>query len=325
MTRYFLGADLGATNTRIVITDGDGQALGFGRSGPGNHEVVGYAGFQANLQQAVGRALASAGLQADQISGAGFGIAGYDWPPQAEPIQQVIRSLHLSGPFELVNDVELGLLAGSERGWGVALVSGTGCNCRGWDASRTRRGQVTGGGAMYGEFAGASELIWMAMRAVAYEWTGRGPATRLSAALVERYAVQDLEQLLQDSMCQKIEINAADAPLVFQVAAEGDPVALELIRWAGRELGAMALTVIRQLGFEGLEFDLVQIGSLFEGSPLLTEELKAVVHVAAPAARFIRLAAPPIMGAVLLGMSAAGLQPGKALRERLTASLRAGG
>ena len=98
-------------------------------------------------------------------------------------------------------------------------------------------------------------------------------------------------------------------------------MAQELIRQAGQGLGEMALTVIHQLGFEDLEFDLVQIGSLFEGSPLLSESMKIVVLAAAPGAKFIHLHAPPVLGAVLLGMQATGLQPEAQLRSQLSASI----
>ena len=63
MTDFFLGADLGATKTHVVVADAAGRVLGFGRSGPGNHEAVGYAGFQANLQTAVRQALEAARLK----------------------------------------------------------------------------------------------------------------------------------------------------------------------------------------------------------------------------------------------------------------------
>lgn len=321
MQSYFLGADLGGTKTHVVIADAGGNVLGFAESGPGNHESVGYQAVQINLRLGVNQALAAAGLKASLISGSGFGVGGYDWPAQAEPIMRVIQTLGLGGNIELVNDTELGLAAGSDRGWGVAVVSGTGCNCWGWDAERKRRGRVTGGGSTFGEFAGASELMYMAMRAMAYEWTGRGPATRLTPVFVERYGVKDLQQLLQDSMTEEIQIKAADAPLVFQVAAQGDAVALDLVRWAGRELGHLAVTVIHQLGFENTAFDLVQIGSMFDGSPLLTEEMKKVVLAKAPNANFIRLCVPPVMGAVLLGMEAGGIQPDAVVRKTLESSL----
>jgi len=321
MADYYLGADLGGTKTRVIVADRQGQALGFGESGPGNHETVGFDGFKSNLHQAVNQALAAAGITQAQIGGAGFGIAGYDWPVEYEPMLEVLRSLSLRGAIDLVNDTELGLLAGSPRGWGVAVVSGTGCNCRGWDATRTHFGRITGGGLDCGEFAGASELMFMAMRAMAYEWTGRGPATAISTAFIKKTGVRDLAELLQDIICQRVEIGAADAPLVFQVAAEGDAVALDLVRWAGNELGELANTVIRQLNFQDLDFDLVQIGSTFDGSPLLTEEMKKKVHALAPGAQFIRAHEPPVMGAVLLGMQAGGVAIDAAVRDNLKQSI----
>lgn len=306
MTKHYLGADLGATKTHILIADENGNVEGFAEGGPGNHEAVGYDGFQANLQSTFKEAIQIAGLTMADLSGSGFGVAGYDWPAEREPIMAVIKTLKLQGAVELVNDTQLGLLVGSPRGWGVTVVSGTGCNCHGWDASRTHFGKVTGGGISCGEFAGASELVFMTVRMLSYAWTGRGPATALADAFMEKYGAPNLDELMQDILTQKIDLNPADARIVFQVAAQGDAVALDLIRWAGHELGELANTVIKQLHFEAMDFDLVLIGSMFDGGPLLTEEMRNTVYPFAPRANFIRAEEPPVVGALLLGMDAAG-------------------
>jgi N-acetylglucosamine kinase-like BadF-type ATPase len=223
--------------------------------------------------------------------------------------------------MEFVNDTELGLLVGSPRGWGVTVVSGTGCNCCGWDTTRSHFGRVTGGGVSCGEFAGAGELMFMVSRTLAYEWTGRGPATSLSKVFIEKYGAKDLGDLLQNFITGQIPINPADARLVFQVAYQGDPVANELIRWAGCELGELAKTVIKQLKFESLDFDLVLIGSMFEGGPLLIEPMKETVLSFAPKANFIRAEEPPVIGAVLLGMQAAGIKIDPDVRANLIKTL----
>jgi N-acetylglucosamine kinase-like BadF-type ATPase len=145
MMAYFLGADLGGTKTHVMIADESGRALGFGEAGPGSHESVGYASSQQNLAKAVRQALQAANLSTEEISGSGFGVAGYDWPVQKAATMQIIEPLILGGVVELVNDTELGLLAGSPRFWGIAVVCGTGCNCRGWDKSHTHFGRVTPG------------------------------------------------------------------------------------------------------------------------------------------------------------------------------------
>ena len=118
----------------------------------------------------------------------------------------------------------------------------------------------------------------------------------MTEALVELTGASDVTDLLQGLALKRYHLSAAAAPLVFRVAAAGDEVAQEIIRWAGRELGSLAVGVIRQLGFEELEFEVVLCGSLYKGSPALAEEMRATIHAVAPGARLVRLAAPPVVG-----------------------------
>lgn len=320
MTRYFLGVDIGATKTHTLIADERGQVAGWSETGPGNHETVGYDGMRRTVSEGLAQALAMAGIGADDIAGAGFGVAGYDWPSERAPTLETLAVLGLQAPLEAVNDTVLGLLAGSDEGWGLAVVAGTGCNCRGWDRGRRREGQVTGGGVWMGEGAGGSELIARTVHSLAHEWTRRGPATQLTPALLRHCGAASLGELLEGLMNGRFELNASAAPIVFQVAAAGDAVAVELIRWAGRELGELANAVIRQLEFESLAFDVILVGSLFGGGPLLLEPMQATIHALAPGARLVRLGAPPVIGAVLLGMEQAGLPAGVEMRRALARS-----
>jgi N-acetylglucosamine kinase-like BadF-type ATPase len=315
MMRYFLGVDVGATKTHALIADENGQACGFGEAGPGNHEGVGYDGLAAALRRAAQEALARAGISMARIAGAGFGVGGYDWPSEREATLQAIRTLGLDAPLEAVNDAIIGLLAGAEEGWGVAVVAGTGCNCWGWDPAR-RVGRMTGMGWCMGEAAGAGELVKEAIRGVARDWSQRGPRTRLTQAFVEFTAARSAEDLLEGIAQERYVVDASAAPIVFRVASGGDPVACQAIEWAGRELGGLAIGVIRQLGFETLTFDVVLVGSLYDGGPLLTEVMRRTVNAVAPWARLVQLAAPPVVGGVLLGMEQAGLDR-RAIRGRL--------
>ncbi|HEX2696392.1 MAG TPA: BadF/BadG/BcrA/BcrD ATPase family protein, partial [Anaerolineales bacterium] len=172
--KYFLGVDVGATKTHALIADETGQALGLATGGPGNWQSVGFDGQRAVLQDVTRRALAFAGLRTDEISGAGFGIAGYDWPSQRESHLKVIESLGLVCPFELANDSVIGLVAGASQGWGVAVIAGTGNNCRGRDKNG-REGRITGEGIQFGEFGGGIEMAMRATQAISHEWSRRGP------------------------------------------------------------------------------------------------------------------------------------------------------
>jgi N-acetylglucosamine kinase-like BadF-type ATPase len=303
---YYLGSDLGSTKTHTLIVDETGRALGFGESGPANHESVGYDGMLLAMQDGMDQALHAAGLQKSQITGAGFGVAGYDWPSEDAATASVIDRLGLSAPYIFVNDCVPGLVAGSEEGWGVVVVSGTGSNCRGWDRDHKREGRVTGHGVLMGEGAGASELMHRCMQIVGYSWTKRLPQTALADAMIAHVGAKDLEDLMRGYTTYEYHVGAEAARLVFRVAAEGDRTARDLVRWAGTELGEMANAVIRQLEFEDLDFDVVMTGSMFEGGAMLIEPMRETVLRLAPKARLVRLTLPPVVGAVMLGMEAAG-------------------
>jgi N-acetylglucosamine kinase-like BadF-type ATPase len=305
----------------MVIADENGRALGFGEGGPGNHQSVGFDGMFDALLSALEQALNSAGLQRLDINGAGFGIAGYDWPSEKPAMCDCINRLGLQAPYGLVNDAIPGLVAGAQAGWGVNVVSGTGCNCRGWDQKHEREGRVTGYGIMMGEAAGSSELVFRAMHLVGQAWTKRGPHTALSDTFIKYVGAKGLEDLLEGYTENYYSIGAEAAPLVFQTAFQGDPVAHELIAWAGTELGEMACAVIRQLEFEKLNFDVVLSGSMFEGGALLIDPIRALIQQTAANARLVRLNAPPVLGAALIGLEQSHLQITPAIRARLAESI----
>ncbi len=315
MSQYYLGIDVGATKSHALIADEQGHAVGFGKCGSGSHEVVGYDGLRAALHTITDAALASAGITRAEIAGAGFGIAGYDWPSDAAPHREVIASLELSAPYALTNDTIIGLVAGATEGWGVGVVSGTGSNCWGRDR-QGHEGRMTGGGEMFAEYAGGGDLVGKAVQAVALAWGRRGPETRLTAAFQALTGAPDALALLEGLYRGHYTLSSANAPLVFQVAAEGDAVAQDIIRWAGRELGSLAIGVIRQLNFEALDVEIVQIGSLYNGSPVMGETMLATIREVAPRARAVRLTVPPVVGGVLLGMEQAGVDY-PALRKTL--------
>lgn len=320
--RYFLGADAGGTKTRFLISDEQGTIVAFYESGPGNHQMIGFDGVQAVLQACFQQVLRQAGIHAEQIAGAGFSIAGYDWPCEYEPIMAVIETLGLRAPTKLVNDAIPALVAGTKEGWGVAVVSGTGCNCRGWDRAHQREGRVTGYGIVMGEAAGGAELVFRAMQLVGYAWSRRIPPTALTQAFVEFAGARDADDLLEGYTKGRYSIGASEAPLVFRVAEAGDQTARDLIHWAGCQLGEMAVGVIRQLGFEGEQFEVVMSGSMFDGGPRLIEPMQETIRQTAPGATFVRLAIPPVIGSVLIGMEEGGLRPTPEVRARLAESLR---
>lgn len=299
--RYFLGIDTGASKSHALIADESGRAVGFGQGGPGNHEIIGWEGVEKVLQAIIDQALAAAGISVTKIAGAGFGLAGYDWPEDRQPAIPVVESLALGAPFELVNDVTLGLLAGTAEGWGVVVGAGTSNNCRGRDR-QGRQGRITGQGARFAEYGGASELVAKALQAVSLAWTQRGPSTALTKAFIKQTGATDVVDLFAGLTRKRYRLTAKQAPLVFQVAGGGDQVAQDIIVWAGQELGGLANGVIRQLGLERRAFEVVLSGSFYDGGDELIKAMQDTILAVAPKARLVRLQAPPVVGGVLLAM-----------------------
>ena len=320
MTEYFLGVDIGGTKSHALIADDSGRAIGFGAGGAGNYESVGFDGFVETIQTIIDQALQFAGIEKASLSGAGFGVAGYDWPSERPLTLNAVNTLGLNCPFEVVNDAIVGLLAGSKKGWGVAVVAGTGENCWGWNRDR-KVGRVTGCGLRLGEFGGAGTVVYRAIHEVSKAWSMRGPKTALTQAFIARTGATDETDLLEGLALEKYEITAEDAPLVIEIAEAGDLVAVDILRWAGQELADLAVGVIRQLKFEAEEFEVVLVGSMFKGGGYLLDPMRAAVCRVAPAARFVRLEVPPVVGGVLLGMETADFD-GYAVRRTLVDSTK---
>jgi N-acetylglucosamine kinase-like BadF-type ATPase len=317
--QYFLGFDIGATKSHALLADDTGQVRGFSNTGPGNHEVVGWAGLRNALQSLTNDVLEQENIPIGQISAAGFGLAGYDWPSQRGPHLEAIDTLNFSCPIELVNDAVLGIIAGTSQGWGLAVISGTGENC--WGIDRERRiGHMTGNSHLMGEYGGAGTIVERAIRDVAKAWGKRGPETALSSALIAAAGAADPDDLLEGLILERYRLDASHVRIIFEVAKAGDQIAIETIRWAGEELADMILGVSRQLNLVGADYEVVMVGNTFKGGDLLIAPMKSAVHAVSPGASFLRLNIPPVAGGVILAMEQV-YPPAPEVRQMLFKSL----
>ena len=163
--KYFLGIDVGSSKTHALIVDETGQCVGFGKSGGGNHQGVGYEGLRSVLLESFSLACDMSGVKAASIMGAGFGVAGYDFPSDREQHLHAIALLGLACPMEVVNDGWNGLFAAATHGVGVNVTAGSGINCRG-RGRNGQEGRVVGNGVAFGEFGGAIEIVYRAVQYV---------------------------------------------------------------------------------------------------------------------------------------------------------------
>jgi N-acetylglucosamine kinase-like BadF-type ATPase len=314
-----LGVDGGGSKTHAMVADERGEPLGFASSGRSNWEDAGLGGARAELEAAVGGALAAAGVQAGDLDASAFGLAGLDWDSDRPMLAALIDPLGLGGPRTLDNDSFIALRAGTSQPFGVVVIAGTGTVAAGRDpAGRTFR--TFGLEPMYGDFGSATDVAEEAVHAVADAWTGRGPATTLSELLPPLAGCASPLELLERLSRGAVPLPPA-APLVLREAAAGDPASTAIVIRAGTELGESAALVARRLGMDRMTFELVMAGGLFRGgSRLLETTLAGALHRVAPLARPVLLACKPVVGAVIEALELAGAGTGPAVRERLVAS-----
>lgn len=311
--KYFLGIDVGATKTHALIADESGRCVGFGGAWGGNHQTVGYDGLKEVLRASFAQACGMAGLATADIVGAGFGVAGYDFPSDREQHLQAIAALELACPIGLVNDGLNGLLAGATRGVGVNVTAGSSNNCRGRNLHGVE-GRIVGNGPTFGEYGGAMEITLRALQMVNYAWIQRIPPTTLTGVLLEATGARDEMDLMEGLSNEQYHLFPFLAVQVIETARDGDAAAQEIVHWAGEELGWLAVAVARQIGMDNDKVEIIQSGSIFEAGELIAAPMRGVVMQHLPGARLIRLDGPPVVGAVILGMEQADFD-GYAVRE----------
>jgi N-acetylglucosamine kinase-like BadF-type ATPase len=313
--KYYLGIDVGSTKTHALIVDERGKSIGFGKSWGGNYQVVGYDGLESVLRESFEQAREMAGVESAHIAGAGFGVAGYDFPSDREPHVRAVASLGLACPFEIVNDGVNGLLAGATRGIGVNVTAGSSVNCRGRNAAG-REGRIVGNGAPFGEFGGAAEIVQRGLQMVNYAWIRRIPPTALTKVFLEAVGAKDEMDLMEGLSNQQYHPFPFMAVEIINAAQGGDAAAQEIVRWSGEELGWLTIAVARQIEMENDDVEVILSGSIFEAGEIITRPMRDVVLEHCPRALIKRLDGPPVVGAVVLGMEQIGFD-GYAVRDRM--------
>jgi N-acetylglucosamine kinase-like BadF-type ATPase len=306
--KYFLGVDVGSSKTHALIADETGQCISFGNAGGGNHQATGYDRLTDVLQKSFVTASQMSGVEKDQIAGAGFGVAGYDFPSEKADHLQAIASLGLSCPLEIVNDGANGLISGTSHGVGVNVTAGSGVNCRG-RGKNGKEGRVVGNGIDFGEYGGAIEIVLRAKQFVNYAWIKRIAPTKLTNIFLNATGAKDEIDLMEGLSNNQYHLFPSLAIEIVDAAREGDHAALEVITWSGEELGWLAVSVARQIEMENDEVEIVQSGSVFNAGELIMEPMHNIIKKHVPKAKMIRLDGPPVVGPLMLGMQMAGIDP----------------
>lgn len=317
-----LGVDAGASKTLALVADTNGRVLGLGRGGPGNHQVVGLDAALAEIKRSVELALAQAGKSPPLDFGL-FGLAGADLADDFSLLTPAIESLGVARRVSVKNDTMVALRAGLKRGWGVVVISGTGFNAGGIGPDG-REIRLPGLGALSGDWGGGGDIAQEVIRLVCRAWDGRGQPTVLTEMVLTALGMRSVEELISELYQSHFDVRRLLdlVPLVFEAAYTGDAVAQDLLVRVGNEVGAAAGAIIKRLGLESTDVEVVLGGGVFKGKgPLLVDTVTQVVHKVAPRAVIVLPEFEPVVGAVFLALEALGVEVGDAIYHNVRSSL----
>ena len=202
------------------------------------------------IAAAVGQALDAADVTAKDVVASAYGLAGLDWPSDIPRLTAMIEPVMPGVERRLVNDAFIALRAGTSESWGIAVIAGTGTVAVGRDPVGNEF-RTIGEGRAFGDFGDEFDVSELAVRAVADQFTGRGPATMLSDMLCERLGEASVESMLERLARYDPRFRAPElqnlTPMVLAATEGGDLVARNVLEDIGRALGEAAGVVARRL------------------------------------------------------------------------------
>jgi N-acetylglucosamine kinase-like BadF-type ATPase len=328
-TDVVLAVDGGNSKTDVALVAGDGSVLATAHGPTCSHQQVGIEAGMAQLAALVERAAAKAGLPGDArpVADVGvYGLAGADFPSDVHLLRDGLAGQALAATDVVLNDTFIALRAGTRRPWGVALICGQGVNACAV-APDGRSARFDGVGDISGDWGGGGGLGSAALAAAVRGRDGRGKRTALERLVPEHFGLRSPGAVTRALYFDRLSDRRLSelAPIVFRAATQGDMVARDIVDRLADELVAMARALIRRLRLSRLDPDVVLAGGVFRTDETgFHARLEAGVHAAAPAARLVRLTAPPVLGAALLGLDrVAGGTTDPAVEERLRRRLDA--
>jgi N-acetylglucosamine kinase-like BadF-type ATPase len=235
-------------------------------------------------------------------------LAGADLPVDERRIYRNLSKRRWTTRTLVRNDTMAVLRAGTDRGWGVAIVCGSGMNAAGLspDGGVVRFpafGEVSGDLAAGGGWIGLMGLAY-AVRAE----DGRGKPTVLERSVPRFFglptpsAVTESLYLGRLSQHRLVEL----APVVFEAARQRDRVSREILDRVADEIVAFAVAAIKRLGLQRRDVEVVLGGGIFRsGDRNFHDRIRRGIEAVAPRAILRRLDAPPVVGAALIGLDTA--------------------
>jgi N-acetylmuramic acid 6-phosphate etherase len=278
--RLVLAVDAGGTKTSVWLADAaraDAPAvLGRGRSTAANPLTAGFAEATRAIAQAIDQARVDANRPAaTRIRRALLSVAGAADEAIRDQFLHWARTSDLAEQVAVVPDVMPVLAAGTPDGCGVAVVAGTGSVAMA-HAPSGQSVRCGGWGYLVGDDGSGYAIGRDAVRHALEHLEKNEVATRLAQRVLDSLdarSVAAVTSAIYRNPSPRATI-ASLAPVVIELADEGDVSALSIIAAAGRALAELAARAARSVSLADDSFVVAAAGGIFTGSKLIQDRLR---------------------------------------------------
>jgi N-acetylglucosamine kinase-like BadF-type ATPase len=301
-----LAVDGGNSKTDVALVAPDGRLLAAVRGPTTSHQQVGLQEGTDRMAALVREARVRGGVPATDAPAdvAVYALAGADTPGDDRRLTRALHARGLARESLVVNDSFAPLRAGSEHGWGVTLICGSGTNAAGI-APDGRRARFAALGGISGDWGGGGDIGLAALGAAVRARDGRGPRTSLESLVPAFFGFTrpiDLTRAIEAERLPQSRLREL-SPVVFKAAEAGDEVARAILDRLADELVVMAGAIIRRLSMTRRQPVVVLAGGVFAAHDERFEaRIRAGVQAIAQGAEVRRSEALPVLGAALLGL-----------------------
>jgi N-acetylglucosamine kinase-like BadF-type ATPase len=315
VSELILAVDGGNAKTDLAVVSAAGEVLSLVR-GPGSSP------HEHGLDGALDRieALLNKARPPGELAIADLSLAGVDFPHEVETARRHIEQRGWARRVEVGNDTHALLRAGTDRGWGVAVVCGAGINCTGVGPDG-REARFPALGDTTGDWGGGYDLGISAVFAAARSEDGRGPRTTLEPAVTAHFGLPSMLALAEAVHLGELPKRrfVELAPLVL-AEAPADAVASALVARLADEIVAFVRVALQRLGPLAEPVDVVLGGGIARARhPQLLSGVESGLDALGVPLTMCVVDAPPVVGAALLGLDRLGAPA--AAKERVRREL----
>jgi N-acetylglucosamine kinase-like BadF-type ATPase len=317
--RLILAVDGGGSKTDLALARAGGSLLALVRGPVSSPQILGVERCLETLAALVERACLGAGLIPPPEPVAVVAqilLSGLDYPAEEETLLKLATGRGWAARTFVGNDTLAVLRAGSESGWGVAVVCGTGINCAG-ACPDGRRVRFPALGEESGDWGGGYDVGLAALGAAVRSEDGRGPKTTLEEKVPAHFGLTGPLEVTEALHFERISEERLGelAPLVLEQAGS-DPVAAAIVDRLAAEVVAFARAALVRLRLTSEPAQVLLGGGLLQaGNARLLEGIEAGLREVGPEITARVNETPPIVGAALLALDEIGA--GERAKERL--------